>query len=123
MNYAANRHAEEGVDFSHPFRVTLCQVVINCDNMNAFSFQRIQICRESSNQGFTFTGFHFGDSALMKCDTTDNLYLEVLHSDASPRCLSAHRKSLRQDVIQSFAVCNPFFEFCRFTSQFIICKR
>ena len=37
--------SEEGVDFSHPFRVTLCQVVIDCDNMNAFSFQRIQISR------------------------------------------------------------------------------
>ena len=78
--------------------------------MNALTLERIQIGRQRRDQGLTFTGFHLGDAALMQNDTADDLHLEVLHADTSPRRLTADRKRLRQKVIQRFTVCEPLLE-------------
>ena len=42
----ANGEAQEVIDLTHPFRVALCEIVIDCDQMYALAIQRIQICRQ-----------------------------------------------------------------------------
>ena len=56
---AAYCQSEECVKLAHPFHVSLCQVVVDCNDVHAFSFQRVQIRRECSNEGLTFTCLHF----------------------------------------------------------------
>ena len=63
---------------THPLRVTLRQIVIDRNNMHAFSFQRIQISRQKTSLGLTFTGPHLRDPSLMQHDTADQLYPIVL---------------------------------------------
>ena len=84
--------------------------------MNALTCQCIQIGRQCSNKCLTFTGFHLGNSALMKDDSTYELYPEVLHSKNSLGGLTYNRISLRHDIIKSLAVCKSLLEFLGLTS-------
>ena len=72
---------KEAVDFAHPLAVALGEVVVYRNDMNAIARQRVKVRRESRHKGFTLTGLHFGDSALMKYDSADDLYGVVLDSD------------------------------------------
>ena len=46
------------VYFSHPLSITLCQVIIDSNNMNTLAFQCIQICRKCGHKCLTFSGLH-----------------------------------------------------------------
>ncbi len=59
----------------------------------------------------------------MKSDTADDLYFKVLHSHASPRRLSAHRKGFRQQVVEALASCDSFLKFSRLAPQLLVGKR
>ena len=56
---------------SHPLCISLCQIVIDRDNVHAFSLQRIQIGGQQRSLCLSFTGSHLCDSSLMQNDTTD----------------------------------------------------
>ena len=120
MNHAADAQPQERVDLTHPFRVTLCQIIIDRNHVNALALERSQIGRHRRDQRLTFTGFHLGDAALMQNNTADDLHLEMLHADTSPRRLTADRKRLRQKVIQRFAACETLLELRRLGFQLFI---
>ena len=48
VDHAAYRQAQEAIELSHPLRITLCQIVVDCYNMDALAFQRVQIYRQAS---------------------------------------------------------------------------
>ncbi len=123
VDHAADRQSQECIDLSHPFRVTLCQIVVDRNDMHAFSLECVQISRQSRDQGLAFTGFHFGDPALMQNDAADDLHAEMLHADASPCRFPADRESFRQNVVQGRAVCQTLLEFRCFRFQFFIRQR
>ena len=54
----------------------------------------------------------------MQDDSADDLYIEVLHPQASPGAFTAYCKSLRQDVVQAFASRDPFLELFCFGTEF-----
>ena len=108
------------MDLTHPFSITLCQVIINGNDVNTLAFQCIQVCRKSRYQGLTFTGTHLSDTALMKDDTTHQLYTEMLHTKHSLTSFTYNRKSFRQEVIQGLTFCQTILEFLGFASQFSI---
>ena len=62
--------AMEHIERAHPFRVTLSQIVIDCNHVYTITCQGIQEYRQCSNQGFTFTGSHFRNLTLMQYNTT-----------------------------------------------------
>ena len=103
VNNKSNRKTHKTEDFTHPFRVASCKIVVNRNNVNAMSRQRVKISREGCNQGFTFTCSHFADSSLMKNYTADNLNGIVLHSENSEGGLAACRKGFGQNVVGGFA--------------------
>ena len=82
------------MNLSHLVGITFRQVIIDCDNVNTFALQGIQIGRQCSYKGLTFTSFHLGDTALMKYDSTDELYFEMLHSKYSLGSLTDGSKCL-----------------------------
>ena len=82
------------MNLSHLLSITLSQVIIDSYNVNALAFQRIQVGWKCGYQGLTFTSLHLSDTSLMKNDTTDQLYLEVLHSKYSLGSLTDGSKCL-----------------------------
>ncbi len=64
---------------SHPFRITLCEVIVHGNDMYPSSFQCIQISRERGYKGLTFTGLHLRDTSLMENNAADQLYPVMLH--------------------------------------------
>ena len=71
VQYYANCQSQKFMYLSHPLWVTLCQIVIDRNDMYTFSCQCIQICRKGRYQCLTFTSFHLSDTSLMKNDTAD----------------------------------------------------
>ncbi len=91
---------------SHPLRITLCQIVIDCYHADSFSFQRIQVCRERGYQCFSFTGLHLGNTSLVQDDSADNLHSVVLHAKHTARRLTDNCICLCKKVVKGF----PFFQ-------------
>ena len=79
VNDKTDRKTEEAVDLAHPFAVATCKVIVDRNDMNALSGQRIEISRESCNKGFSLAGLHFCNSALVQNDAALKLNGEVLH--------------------------------------------
>ena len=95
MNNKPNGESEKVIKLAHPLAVTLGKVIVNRNDVNALACKGVKIRRESCHKSFAFTGFHFGDSALVKDDTADNLDGEVLHSENTPRRFADNCKGFR----------------------------
>ena len=96
-------HLEELVDLAHPLGVTLCEVVVYRNYVNALTCKRIEVYGKSSNECLTFTCLHLGDTALMQDDTADQLYAEMLHTKCTLRRLPADRERFRKKIVQRLA--------------------
>ena len=78
--------------------------------MHALAGQRVQVNGQGGHQGLAFTGLHLGDAGAVQHDTTDDLHREVLHAQHTPAGLTADGEGLGQDIVQSFAVCQPLLQ-------------
>ena len=111
------------MNLSHPFRISFCQVVIDGNDVNAFSFQRIQVRRECRYQGLSFTGLHLGNSSLMENDSAHELYPVMFHMDGTVCGFSYNGKGLHQQIIQCLAIGQPLFKLDGFSTKFFIGQR
>ncbi len=98
------------VELAHPFGVAARQIVVDGDDVHALAGQRVQICRQGRHKGLAFTGFHFGDPALMEHDAADDLHRKVLHAQHTPACLAAGGKGVGQNIVGGLAVCQTLLE-------------
>ena len=109
VNDQAYAQPQEPVQLAHPLGVTLGQVVVDGDNVYAAAGQSVQISGQGRHKGFTFTGFHLRNTALVQYNAADDLDGEVLHTQHTPGSLTADGKCVRQNVVQSLAVRQPGF--------------
>ena len=98
------------MDASHPLGISLGEVVVDSDDVDTLPLQRIQIGRTGGYERLTFTGSHLGDTTLMKNDTTDQLYREVLHLIHTPCSLTYCSIGLRKDLIQTLSLRQTLLE-------------
>ena len=98
---------EVSVYLCHQLAVALCEVVVDGYDVNALACQTVQVGRQSGNEGLTFTGLHLGDTSLMEHDTAYDLYGVVAYADNSCGSLAADRESVRQDIVEGLAGCEP----------------
>ena len=70
---------QKTVQLAHPLRVAPGQIIVHRDDVNALPGQAVEVRRQGGHQGFAFTGFHFGDPALVEHDAADDLHREVTH--------------------------------------------
>ena len=110
VDHQAHGEAHEAVDLAHPLRVTLGQVVVDGDDMHALAGQCVEVSRQSSYQGLTFTGLHLGDAALVQDDAADELHPVGAQTQHAPGGLPAGSKGLGQDVIQGLPVLQALLE-------------
>ena len=76
---AVDGEAEELVHRAHPFGVTFGQVVVHSDHMHALACQGIEVDRQRSHEGLTFTSGHLSNLALVQHDTANDLAVVVHH--------------------------------------------
>ena len=88
---------------SHPLRVTLRQIIVDCDNVHTLPCKCVQVSRERGHKGLTFSCPHLRDTPLMQDDTSDDLHSVVAHADASERGLTHNGVCLGKDVVQRLA--------------------
>ena len=69
----------EHIKRPHPFRVTLCQIIVHCNDVNTITCQCVQENREGCHEGLTFTCRHLGNLTLMEYGTTKELHIIVDH--------------------------------------------
>ena len=102
------------MDFAHPLAVSLGQVVVNGDDVDTPARQRVEVGGEGCHQGLAFTGLHLRDAALVEHDAAHQLY-PVGTQAQHPVCGLPHGgESLRQDVVQGFAIGKALLELRRF---------
>ena len=111
------------MNFAHPLSISVCQVVVDGNDVDTASGQCVQVSRKGGNEGFTFTGFHLGDTALMEDNTTDQLYAVVLHTEGTFCCLADGCECFRENGIQGFASVVAVFIFLCLGTQLFIGQR
>ena len=109
--------------FSHPFSVTFCQIIIDRNDMDAFSWKCVQISRKCRHKRLTFTCTHLGNTTLVQNNTTDKLYSVMTHTDTSPCCLSYNGISLRKNVVKRLSFIQSVLKLLCFSFQFLIWQR
>ena len=110
MDDQAHGKAHEAVDLAHPLGVTLGQVVVDGDDVNALTGQRVQIGRQGGHQRFAFAGLHLGDAALVQHDAAHQLDGVGAHAQHAVGGLPHGGKCLRQNVVQRLAVGKALLE-------------
>ena len=100
-----------------PLGVTLGQVVVDGDDVNAVSGEGVEVSGENFHQRFTFTGFHLGDTALMEDDAADELHPVGTHAQHTVRSLADGGKGIGQNVVQTFALLKAALEHLGLTFQ------
>ena len=69
----------EHIEWTHPFRVTLSQIIVHGYHVYTVASQGIQEDGEGSHEGLTFTSRHLGNLTLMEYGTTKQLHVIVDH--------------------------------------------
>ena len=96
---------------SHPLGISLCQIVIDSDYMDAFSLECVKICRQKGCLCLTFTSPHLCNTSLMQDDTANQLYPVVFLVQYTFRALANDCVCLRKNIVQACPLGNPLFEF------------
>ena len=115
-----NSQPQETVDLAHPLRVAAGQVIVDGDNVDAFTGQGVQVGRHGGNQRLAFTSLHLGDAGAVQHNTADDLHRIGLHAQHAPVGLTADGERLRQDIVQRLALGQALFEFGGLGLQFLI---
>jgi hypothetical protein len=87
-----------------PLRVTLGQVVVDCDQVNAAALDSVEVHRHGRDQRLTFTGLQLGDFALVQDGRADELHVERALAEPTVDRLAHDGEGLGQQVIQRLAV-------------------
>ena len=121
--YTAGSQAEEVVDSSHDVRLVFCQVVVDRNDVDALAGECTQVCGHRGDEGLAFTGLHFGNVALVQCDTTHDLDVEGAHTQDAPRCFADCCESFNEEVVKGFALFKTRLKFSGFCLEFFVRER
>ena len=110
MDDIIDRQPEEAVNLPHPFGVAFGQIVVDGNDVDAFAFQRVQISGKRGDQGFAFTGFHFGNHAFMQHNPADQLNIVMALAESAFGGLAYDGKSFGQQIVKRFAVFQALFK-------------
>ena len=115
MLNATDGKAQRPINFPHPLSIAASQIIIDGNNVNAFTFEGIEVGRKGRNQRFPFSGLHLGDSPLVQDHAANELYVKVPHVQRAFGDFPHGCKSFRKNVIQTspIAVGKALTEFRR----------
>ncbi len=127
MNHGSHGEAKEAVEPTHPFGVTLSQVIVHRYHVHPFSFQCIEVNGQGTNQCFSFSGLHLGNIAFVQYHSSNHLHIEGHHVPGVIKAAHlpgfSHQvtagifqecKGFRQKVVHGLAISNTLLKFSRF---------
>ena len=88
--------------------------------MDAAAGERVQVHRRNSGEGLTFTGPHFGDFAFVEDDAAHELHVVGALTDLAEGGLAGNGERLREDVVEVFALGEPFLELGGLREQVVV---
>lgn len=111
------------MDAAHPLGIAPGEVVVDRNDVNAFTGKAVEIAGQSSNQRFPFTGFHFSDAPFVQHHSADQLDIEVAHVQDAAASFAANGKGFDKEVVEGFAIGEALFEGGRVGGKFVVGKR
>jgi hypothetical protein len=111
------------VNATHGLGIALGEVIVNGDDVNAFTGKSIEIGREGRDQGLTLTGLHLRDIAEVKRRAAHELDMEVALTKGAARCFANGGEGLGQEVVKRFAVGIALVVFIGQSAQFTVGQR
>ena len=115
-----NGHPQEFKQGAVVLRITLRQIIVDGDHVNAFAGQRIQIGRQRCGQRFTFTGTHFCNTAVVENHAAQQLNVKVTHAEDAFTGFTHDGKGFRDQALQGFAFFQASAELSGFPFQFVV---
>src|SRR5918998_2255660 len=109
--------AQKLVDLAHPTRVAPRQVVVDGDDVDALTGERVEVDGHGRGERLALACLHLGDLALVQGDPAHHLNVEGAHPQGAPGGLAHHRERLGQDVVEPFAFREPLAELVRLRAQ------
>jgi hypothetical protein len=109
----ADGEAEEAMYLTHPLGVETGQVVVHGDDVNTVSGKRVQVGRQSRDEGLPLAGLHLRDLALVEHDPPEQLHIEVALADGSLHGLANRGEGLRDQIVEGLPVLYALPEFPR----------
>ena len=100
----AHAQPQEAVQAAHPFGVALGQIVVDRNHVHTSASEGVQIARQGSDQGITFTGLHFGDAPGMEHHAANQLHVEMAHVENAPAGFPHDGESFNQKVVDRSAL-------------------
>ncbi len=91
--------------------------------MHALAGQGVQVHRQGRDQGLALAGAHFGNLALVQHHAADQLHVEMPHVQSAPAGFAHHRKGLRQQRVEFFALSQTALEFVGLGAQVRVAQR
>ena len=88
--------------------------------MNPLAAERIEVGGQGRYQGFAFTGFHFGDPALVENDAAEDLNREGTHSQHPVAGLAAGRKRIGENIVGALSHLQAIPQFIRLAPEFLL---
>ena len=98
------------VDLAHPLGVALGQIIVDRDDVDAATCERIEIDRQGRDQRFAFAGLHFGDLALVENHAADQLNVEMTLAERALCGLPDRGESRNQQFIERDAFSHLLLE-------------
>ncbi len=114
--------SEEAVDAAHPLRVTLGEVVVDGDDVDALTRQGVEVGGEHTGQGLALTGLHLGDITPVQGGTAHDLHLVVLLTEDAPGRLTGGGEGIEENVVEGLPRLEPLLEFLRLRLQLSVAE-
>ncbi len=117
-----DRESEECVNLAHPFGVARGEIIVDGDDVNTASGQRIEIDRKGRDQRLALAGLHLGDLAFMHDHAADELDIEMPLAERAFAGFTHGCESRHQNVIKRLALGELFLELLRARPQRLVGK-
>ena len=99
----AHREPQTHVKRAHPLHISASQIVVHRHNVNALTFNRIQVGWKGRHERLSFPGDHFSNRTAVQHHATDQLHIVMPHvQEAFPR-FPTDGKGLDKNIVKSFA--------------------
>ena len=88
----------------HPLGVALGKVIVHRDDVHTVSGQRIEVGRQSGDQGLAFAGAHFRDLTVMQHHAADQLNVEMTHAERPLARFTHDGEGLGQQIVERLSL-------------------
>ena len=114
---------ERAVDLAHPFGISLGEVVVHGDDVDALAGQRVQIGREGGDERLAFARLHLGDVAFVEEHAAHKLNVEGAKAQRPLARLAAVGEGFGHDRLEALAPRDTLFQLGSLGNQTFVRQR